>query len=416
MADLKENQHRSSGKSMSFKRFISALGPAWIVSAVAAGPGTTLSVTKAGGTYGYDFLWVVVLSVVLAFVCQYMAAKTALIGGRGIVSIVQDKWGSLAAWLVTLDALVVIWLCNVVLLKILIAVTGYVTGLDVPWWGILFTLAFYVLVAHGGYRIVEMVCKIIVSLLVICFIGTLFIAKPDMGLAIGGLLPDFSHFGKAEILMMTAIMGGSIHVTILSMQTYTVHEKGWGMSDLKTARFDTALSLLGAFGLYCTAIYLTGACVLHPADIHVNTLFEMADAIAPLLGSYAHGFFCLGIWCAVFSTIMPTFIAAAYVLGDKMNWEMRPKSGWYRLTILVGCLIALPGAFLSGRPVNLLLIMLALSFLGTPLFVGIFLWLLNDRNWAKQYRNGPVLNIAGGCALLVTVVLGIKWIWGLIGA
>ncbi|MGD9825149.1 divalent metal cation transporter [Desulfobacter sp.] len=65
---------------------------------VAAGPGTTLSVARAGGNYGYDFLWVAVLSVVLAFVCQYMAAKIALIGGRGIVSTVQDKWGSLPAW------------------------------------------------------------------------------------------------------------------------------------------------------------------------------------------------------------------------------------------------------------------------------------------------------------------------------
>ncbi len=212
MADLKEDQKTSPGKGMSFKRILSALGPAWIISAVAAGPGTTLSVAKAGGTYGYDFLWVVVLSVVLAFVCQYMAAKTALIGGRGIVSIVQDKWGSLPAWFVTLDALAVIWLCNVVLLKILVAVTGYVSGLAVPWWGIVFTVAFYVLVAHGGYRIVEMLCKIIVSLLVICFIGTLFIAKPDLGMALGGLWPDLSHFGKAEILMMTAIMGGSIHL------------------------------------------------------------------------------------------------------------------------------------------------------------------------------------------------------------
>ncbi len=413
MADLTKNMNRSTGNGISLKRMISTLGPAWIISAVAAGPGTTLSVAKAGGTYGYGFLWVIVLSVVLAFVCQYMAAKTALIGGRGIVSIVQDKWGSVPAWFVTLDALVVIWLCNVVLLKVLVSVTEYVTGLAVSWWGIVFTLAFYVLVAHGGYRIVEMVCKLIVSLLVVCFIGTLFIAKPDLGMAVKGLWPDFSHFGRAEILMMTAIMGGSIHVTILSMQTYTVHEKGWGVSDLGTARFDTALSLLGAFGLYCTAIYLTGACVLHPADIHVNTLFEMADAITPLLGSYAHGFFCIGIWCAVFSTIMPTFIAAAYVLGDKMNWEMRPKSSRYRLTILAGCLIALPGAFLTGRPVNLLLIMLALSFLGTPLFVGIFLWLLNDKNWAKQYRNGLVLNIGGVCALLVTLVLGIKWVWGL---
>ncbi len=182
----------------------------------------------------------------------------------------------------------------------------------------MFTLTFYVLVAHGGYRIVEMVCKLIVSLLVVCFIGTLFIAKPDLSMAVKGLWPDFAHFGKAEILMMTAIMGGSIHVTILSMQTYTVHEKGWGVSDLGTARFDTALSLLGAFGLYCTAIYLTGACVLHPADIHVNTLFEMADAITPLLGPMPMAFSVSEYGARCFQRLCPP-LSPQLCVGDKMT-------------------------------------------------------------------------------------------------
>ena len=397
-------------KSFWLARLISTFGPAWVISAVAAGPGTTLSVAKAGGTYGYDFLWVVLLSVVLAFVCQYMAAKTALIGGKGIVSIVEEKWGTPLAWFVAIDALAVIWLCNVVLLKILVSVTQFVTGWTTPLWGVFFAAVFYGLVGYGGYKIIEMICKGIVSLLVISFIATLFIAKPDLGAALGGLVPDLSHFGKAEILIMTAIMGGSIHVTILSMQTYTVHEKGWTASDMKLALTDTAVSLLGAFGLYCTAIYLTGACVLNPEGIQVKNLFEMANAITPLLGTYAHGFFCLGIWCAVFSTIMPTFIAASYVLGDKMKWDLKPGDKTYRLIILAGCLIALPGAFLPGKPVNLLLLMLALSFIGTPLFVGIFLKLLNDRAWAGERKNSWWLNIGGGTALLVTVFLAVKWL------
>lgn len=397
-----------------FKRIALSFGPAWIISAVAAGPGTTLSVAKAGGTFGYNFLWVIVLSVVLAFVCQYMAAKTALIGGQGIVGIVREKWGKGFATFVALDALIVIWLCNVVLLKVLVAVTGFVTGMESPLWGILFVALFYVLVAHGGYAIIETFCKLIVSLLVICFVATLFIAKPDLGAALTGLVPDLSHFGKAEVLMMTAIMGGSIHVTILSMQTYTVHERGWTKKDLPLALADTAVSLLGAFGIYCTAIYLTGASVLHPAGIQVANLFEMAEAIKPLLGDYAYGFFCLGIWCAVFSTIMPTFIAAAYVVGDQMHRKMVPEDKMYRLIILIGCLIALPGAFLPGKPLNLLMIMLALAFVGTPLFVGIFMKLLNDRSFAKENKNGILLNIGGTTALGVTVFLGIKWVWQLV--
>lgn len=398
-------------KKSRLKTAISAFGPAWVISAVAAGPGTTLSVAKAGGTYGYSFLWVIVLSVVLAFVCQYMAAKTALIGGKGIVGIVEEKWGKSFAWLVTIDALLVIWLCNVVLLKILVSVTGFVTGMVTPFWGVFFVAVFYGLVAWGGYKTIETICKLVVSLLVICFIATLFIARPDLGLALGGLVPNFTTFGKPEILMMTAIMGGSIHVTILSMQTYTVHEKGWKKTDLKLALTDTAVSLLGAFGLYCTAIYLTGASVLHPEGIKVANLFEMADAIQPLLGEYAHGFFCLGIWCAVFSTIMPTFIAASYVLGDKMKWDLKVGDKRYRMIILAGCLIALPGSFLPGKPVNLLMLMLALSFIGTPLFVGIFLKLLNDRDWAKENKNTFLLNAGGGLAFFVTIFLGVKWLW-----
>jgi manganese transport protein len=211
-------------------------------------------------------------------------------------------------------------------------------------------------------------------------------------------------------MMMTAIMGGSIHVTILSMQTYTVHERGWTTADLKLALADTAVSLLGAFGLYCTAIYLTGASVLNPAGIHVSTLFEMANAIKPILGEYAHGFFCLGIWCAVFSTIMPTFIAASYVVGDKMRWDLKPGETKYKGIILAGCLIALPGAFLPGKPVTLLMLMLALSFVGTPLFVAIFMKLLNDKAWARENTNGWLLNIGGAAALVVTLFLGVKWV------
>ncbi len=403
-------EHVEKKSVSTLKKMMAAFGPAWIISAVAAGPGTTLSVAKAGGVYGYSFLWVIVLSVVLAFVCQYMAAKTALIGGKGIVSIVEEKWGKGLAWFVTIDALLVIWLCNVVLLKILVSVTGFVTGFSTPWWGLFFVAVFYGLVAHGGYKLIEIICKIVVSCLVISFIVTLFIARPDLGAVLGGLVPNFAGFGKAQMLMMTAIMGGSIHVTILSMQTYTVHERGWKTKDLKLALTDTAVSLLGAFGLYCTAIYLTGASVLNPGGIKVATLFEMADAIQPLLGEYAHGFFCVGIWCAVFSTIMPTFIAASYVLGDKMKWDLKPGDKKYKLIILAGCLIALPGSFLPGKPVNLLMLMLALSFVGTPFFVAIFLKLLNDKSWAKENKNGWLLNIGGGTALFVTIFLAVKWV------
>jgi len=43
-------EHIEKRKKSRLKTAISAFGPAWIISAVAAGPGTTLSVAKAGGS------------------------------------------------------------------------------------------------------------------------------------------------------------------------------------------------------------------------------------------------------------------------------------------------------------------------------------------------------------------------------
>jgi len=54
---------------------------------------------------------------------------------------------------------------------------------------------------------------------------------------------------------------------------------------------------------------------------------------------------------------------------------------------------------------------IARQFIGTILFVGIFLKLLNDRDWAKENKNTFLLNAGGGLAFFVTILLAVKWLW-----
>ena len=90
MQSISNSDHR---KPSFFGRFFRQMGPAWVVSAVACGPATMASVSIAGAHYGYQLLWVVVLSALLAFVVQFMAAKVGLIGGKGIIALVEERWG-----------------------------------------------------------------------------------------------------------------------------------------------------------------------------------------------------------------------------------------------------------------------------------------------------------------------------------
>lgn len=392
-----------------FRRLLRRMGPAWIISAVACGPATMASVSIAGAHYGYRFLWVVVLSALLAFVVQFMAAKAGLIGGKGIVALVEESWGNEWAWILTVDALLATWLAAAVLMKALVGITGLVTGVLTPWWSLVYAVMIFLLVGVGGYRWVEKVCKALVAIVVCCFIVTIIMIKPDLSGMAGGLIPTFIG-GSQGALMMAGIMGGAVHITIIAMHTYNVNARKWGTEDIGLAWMDTFLSMFIAFGIYSVAIFVAAGAVLHPQGIEVKTAFDLARPLKPVLGVYAHGVFLTGFWAAVFSTITPTYLAAGYFIADKMKWETSVRDTRFKIVVFLGCLISLIGPLVKGSFIILLVIMLALGLCGTPLVVFMLLSLLNQKSWAKEHRNGWLLNLFGGFALLITTFLAVRFI------
>ncbi|MBW2448938.1 MAG: Nramp family divalent metal transporter [Deltaproteobacteria bacterium] len=392
-----------------FRRFFRQMGPAWIVSAVACGPATMASVSIAGSQYGYQLLWVVVLSALLAFVVQFMAAKIGMIGGKGIISLVEESWGNLWAWILMIDALLATWLAAAVLMKALVGTTVLVTGVSTPWWSLLYTVLIFFLVGMGGYRWVESICKALVAFVVGCFIVTVMIIKPDLSGMAKGLIPTFIG-GSQGALMMAGIMGGAVHITIIAMHTYNVNARKWRTNDMNLAFTDTFLSMFIAFGVYSVTIFVAAAAVLHPQGIEVRTAFDLARPLKPVLGVYAHGVFLGGFWAAVFSTITPTYLAAGYFIADKMKWEVSVRDTRFKAVVFLGCLISLIGPLVKGSFLILLVVMLALGLCGTPLVVFILLFLLNQKTWAKEHRNGWWLNLLGGATLLITTFLAVRFI------
>ena len=403
-----ENRSKYLGKS-DFRQFFRQMGPAWIVSAVACGPATMASVSIAGAHYGFQLLWVVVLSALLAFVVQFMAAKVGIIGGKGIIALVEESCGNVWAWILMTDALLATWLAAAVLMKALVGTTGLVTGVSTPWWSLFYAALIFLLVGVGGYRWVESICKILVTIVVCCFIVTVMMIKPDLSGMARGLIPTFIG-GSREALMMAGIMGGAVHITIIAMHTYNVNARNWGTDDIGLAWTDTFLSMFIAFGIYSVTIFIAAATVLHPQGIDVKTAFDLARPLKPVLGTYAHRVFLGGFWAAVFSTIMPTYLAAGYFIADKMKWEISVRDTRFKVVVLLGCLISLIGPLVKGSFLTLLVVMLALGLCGTPLVVFILLFFLNQKSWAKEHRNGWLLNLLGGAALLITTFLAVRFI------
>ncbi len=408
MTTPRKASHQTS-HNLSANRIISRFGPAWVISAVAAGPATMASVALAGATFGYSLLWVVVLSGLLACINQYMAAKTGIIAGKGIIRIVEERWGRIWALILMLDALLATWLAAAALMKALVRVTGLITGWSTPLWSVVWAGLLGYLLVRGGYSLLEKVSKLLVALVVLCFMLTAITIQPDLWAMLKGLMPTLPHQNKAA-LMMAGIMGGAVHITIIAMHSYTVNQRGWSAKHLSLAALDTFLSMFVAFGLYSTAIFVTAAAWLHPQHIVVRDAFGMAHALTPVLGPYAGPVFLVGLFAAVLSTITPTFMAGGFFLADFFGWETKVGDKGFTKAILAGCLVSLAGPLLPGGWLIMLVIMLALGLCGTPLIITINLILLNTTSWAGKHTNGILVNILGIASLILTTFLAGRWL------
>jgi manganese transport protein len=385
------------------------MGPAWVISAVACGPATLASVSIAGATYEYAMLWVVVLSAVFGTTAQYLAAKIGVIENRGIIATTAARLGRVWAWILTLYALFATWLAAIVLMSALSGVTSLISGINTPYWGIPYGVLIGGFLVWKGYRWFEILCKSLVAFVVACFIITVFMADVSLSGLAKGLVPNIPG-GIHSALMMAAIMGGAVHITIIGMHTYNTNAKGWKRAELGLARFDTVLSMGIAFGIYSIAIFLVAASVLHPNKVEVKTATDAALALEPLLGKNAMHIFLIGIWGAALSTISPTFMAGAYFLGDQLGLRLDVKEKGFAGIIFFGCALSMLGPFIKGSFFLLLPLMLALGLTGTPLIIGIILYLLNKPEITGEDKNSLVLNILGGLTFLVTAFLAARFV------
>ncbi len=389
--------------------YIGKMGPAWIISAVACGPATLASVSIAGASYGFGFLWVVILSAVFGSTAQYLAAKIGVLGGKGIIALTEDRLGRIWAWILVIDATVATYIAALVLMNALVGITGLATGLESPWWGIFYAIVISGAIIRGGYRWFELLCKVLVGLVVLCFVLTAIQVDIRVSDVLVGLIPRFPS-GIKPALMMAAIMGGAVHITIIGMHTYTVNARGWQEKDLSLARFDTVISMGLAFGLYSLAIFTVAAAVLHPNNLVIRRATDAALGLGPLLGKGAMAIFLTGLWAATFSTIAPTFLAGAYFISDKMGWQKDVGDPRFALVVFLGAVVSAIGPFIKGSFFLLLPIMLALGLCGTPLIIAIIMYFLFSKKVAVGYRNSAILNMLGILTLLITSLLALRFI------
>lgn len=377
------------------------VGPAWVASAIAAGPATMASVLGAGSQFQYKLLWVVILSAFLGMMSQLLSMRLGLLTEDGIVSVVQKKLGKFWAWVLVVDTVIAAGLAQLVLVKGLCDVSEEITGLDARIWAAIWSPVLALSLTIGGYKLLEFVAKILVVGLVGIFVAALFTVSISSEAA-SGLIPTLPAGSGNNI---AAILGGAVHITLITMQSYTMKARGWNMKDYRLACIDIVLSMLLAFGTYSVAIFLVAAAELYPVPEQCPVLTPTCASLAlePIAGSASKWLFLVGLWCASFSTVGGNSVIPPFLVADKLGWGTTIKD--MRFRIMLGCwaFICGVGVFLEGDLFQSLRNILAVGLIATPFALVIVLYMLNDEKTVGATA-GILANATG------LLLLGVSWL------
>jgi hypothetical protein len=192
-----------------FRRLFAFAGPAYLVSVGYMDPGNWATDLEGGARFGYQLLWVLVLSNVMALLLQTLSARLGIVTRRDLAQACRDEYPlslSYILWILSELAIVACDLAEVLgaaiglnlLFKIPILIGVVLTALDT-----LLILWF----ARYGIRMIEACVIVLIATIGGCFMFEIFLAKPDMGELVRGLIPSIN---SQNLYIAVGILGATV--------------------------------------------------------------------------------------------------------------------------------------------------------------------------------------------------------------
>lgn len=386
-------------------KWLAYLGPGIITAALVFGPGSLTITSKLGATYQYQLVWVIVASTILMMAFTSMGARIGIVTKRSLLDTFRHRWGNWAAWGTGIGIFLVtasFQAGNSVGAGIAFAETFGTTA--PPWILLVVGLGISLLFFKSFYKILEKVMIAMVGIMLISFLFTLIITRPDLSQVLKGLVPGIP---SGSLLLVVALVASSFSIAGAFYQSYLVQEKGWKKDQVKQVVKESFTGIL-VLGCISGMILISAGAVLFPQGIEVSSASDMGLALEPLYGSWATSLFMLGLFGASFSSLIGNATIGGTLFSDALSMGRDLSSRPVRISISLIMIIGAAVAIVFGRlPLELIIFAQGVTIFVVP-FIGLGIFLLaNDRKIMGKLVNTTGNNILGVIGLLVLFGLAI---------
>ncbi|KAK6246254.1 NRAMP family - like 6 [Theobroma cacao] len=193
-----DHNHDPDHEKPGWRKFLSFVGPGFLVSLAYLDPGNLETDMQAGANHGYELLWVVLIGLVFALIIQSLAANLGVSTGKHLSELCKAEYPVLikyCLWLLAELAVIAADIPEVIGTAFALNILFHVP----VWAGVLCTgLSTLLLLSlqRYGIRKLEMLIAVMVFVMAACFFGEMsYVKPPATGVLKGMFVPKLSGQG-----------------------------------------------------------------------------------------------------------------------------------------------------------------------------------------------------------------------------
>lgn len=315
-----------------WKKLLSFAGPAYLVSVGYMDPGNWATDLQGGSKFGYNLIWVLLMSNLMALLLQSLSTRLGIVRRRDLAQANREVYPPLVNFCLYILAELAIAACD--LAEVLGMAIGIylLTGLPILWGVIITVLDTFILLLlqRYGIRKIEAFIIALIATISISFLIELILAKPHVADVLKGFIPtklnDEALYIAVGIIGAT-VMPHNLYLHSALVQTRKIKPTEGGIKQaLKFNLIDSTVALNLAFLVNAAILILAASTFFSTGRTDVARI-EDAYNLLPMLGKSAPYLFAIALIAAGQSSTVTGTLAGQIVMEGYLSLRINP---WVR--------------------------------------------------------------------------------------
>ncbi|KAJ7965519.1 putative Metal transporter [Quillaja saponaria] len=321
-----------------WRKFLSYVGPGFLVSLAYLDPGNLETDLQAGANHRYELLWVILIGLIFALIIQSLAANLGVTTGKHLSELCKAEYPNLVKYCLWLLAELAVIAADIP------EVIGTAFALNIlfhipVWAGVLLTgLSTLVLLGlqKYGVRKLEILIAVLVFIMAGCFFGEVsYVKPPASGVLKGMFVPKLSGdgaTGDAIALLGALVMPHNLFLHSALVLSRKIPSSVRGINDAcRYFLIESGFALFVAFlinvaivsvsGTVCSAENLSDENKDQCRDLTLNSASFLLKNV---LGGSSSAVYAIALFASGQSSAITGTYAGQYIMQGFLDLKMKP--------------------------------------------------------------------------------------------